>query len=79
MASVLGVMAILAIGYTAPPLKFCYRGLGELDVAFTHSIVVILCGYVFLGGAWNDAQPWLLLKRIESGKPLARIDGRRYH
>jgi 1,4-dihydroxy-2-naphthoate octaprenyltransferase len=29
-------------------------------VAVTHSIGVILCGYVFLGGAWNDALPWLL-------------------
>lgn len=58
--AVLGVMMILALGYTAPPLKLCYRGLGELDVALTHSIVVILCGYVFLGGAWNDPLPWLL-------------------
>ena len=58
--SVLGVMTVLAMGYTAPPLKLCYRGLGELDVALTHSLGVVLCGYVFMGGAWRDAQPWLL-------------------
>jgi len=58
--SVLGAVIILALGYTAPPLKFCYRGLGELDVAVTHSIGVILCGYVFLGGALNDSLPWIL-------------------
>lgn len=58
--SVLGAGMILAIGYTAPPLKFCYRGLGELDVAVTHSIGVILCGYVFLGGALSDPMPWIL-------------------
>lgn len=56
---------VLTLGYTAPPLKLSYRGFGELDVALTHSLLVLLCGYVFLGGAWYDALPWLL------GLPLA--------
>jgi 1,4-dihydroxy-2-naphthoate polyprenyltransferase len=57
---VLAGLALLAIGYTAPPLKLSYRGLGELTVAATHSIGVILCGYVFFGGGWRDPMPWLL-------------------
>src|SRR5690606_5961604 len=51
--SMLGLLLILyltALGYTVPPLKFSYRGLGELDVGLTHSLAVILCGYVFQGG-----------------------------
>ncbi len=56
---ILAALGVLAIGYTAPPLKLCWRGLGEIDVGVTHSLGVILCGYVFQGGAWTDAWPWL--------------------
>jgi putative NADPH-quinone reductase/1,4-dihydroxy-2-naphthoate octaprenyltransferase len=57
---ILASLGVLAIGYTVPPLKFCWRGLGELDVGVTHSLGVILCGYAFQGGAWTNAWPWLV-------------------
>ncbi|MGD9885553.1 prenyltransferase, partial [Reyranella sp.] len=57
---ILAALGVLAIGYTVPPLKLCWRGLGEIDVGVTHSLGVILCGYAFQGGAWTNPWPWLV-------------------
>lgn len=53
------LMLVLGIGYTAPPLKFAWRGLGELDVAFTHSFGVMLLGHTLQGAPLADPFPWL--------------------
>jgi len=54
------LLSVVALGYTIPPLKLSYRGLGELDVGFTHSFGVILCGFIFQGGDLLHPLPWLL-------------------
>lgn len=59
-SGILVVALVTTLGYTVPPLKLCYRGLGEFDVGLTHSLVVLLIGYVLLGGFWRDLLPWLL-------------------
>ena len=60
MALLMMGLAFAALGYTMPPLKLAYRTLGEMDVAITDSIGVLLCGFVFLGGSWHAPPPWLL-------------------
>ena len=44
---VIGVVGfIVSLGYTAPPLKFVYRGLGEIAVAFGFGPLMLLGAYV---------------------------------
>ncbi|MXV63289.1 NAD(P)H dehydrogenase [Natronorubrum sp. JWXQ-INN-674] len=59
-ASAMVGLAVLALGYTAPPLELSYRTLGEVTVAWTHSVGVLLIGFVALGGSWQTPYPWLL-------------------
>lgn len=60
MVSLLFIGLFLGLGYTLPPLKFSYHGIGEIVVAVTFSPYLILCGYVFQSGEWEDAFPWLI-------------------
>lgn len=60
----IAALAIVAVGYTLPPLGLCYRTLGELDVAYTHGPAVLVCGWLFMGGALGDPTPWLVATPI---------------
>lgn len=51
---------VLTLGYTLPPPQLSYRGWGEVNVAFTHSAMVMWIGYLLQGGAPGDRLPWLL-------------------
>jgi 1,4-dihydroxy-2-naphthoate octaprenyltransferase len=54
---VIGVVGfIVSLGYTAPPLKFVYRGLGEIAVAIGFGPLMLLGAYVVQTGgalAWE--------------------------
>jgi len=54
--AVIGI--VFSWGYTAPPLKFCYRGLGEFVVGFTEGTASILAGFVLQTGEWLNPLPW---------------------
>jgi 1,4-dihydroxy-2-naphthoate octaprenyltransferase len=60
----LGVLGIL-VGwfYTAPPIKACYRGLGEVFIAVAQGIVVFGAYYVQAGFSWTPiivSLPWFI-------------------
>ncbi len=55
----LGLGLVLGMGYTAPPLRLVTRTWGEVTVAFTHSVLVVLCGHLSQVGRMN-AGPWLI-------------------
>ncbi|GEP40923.1 hypothetical protein BGE01nite_02140 [Brevifollis gellanilyticus] len=57
--TLLPVALLLGLGYSAPPLKLAYRTCGEVVVAFTHSVLLVMLGHVSQGGGLA-LQPWLI-------------------
>ena len=57
---VIGVLGfIVSIGYTAPPLKFVYRGLGEVAVALGFGPMMLLGAYVVQTGGTLAWEPFV--------------------
>ncbi len=54
----LPVALLLGLGYSAPPLRLAYHTCGEVVVAFTHSVLLVVLGHVSQGGGMT-LQPWL--------------------
>ncbi|MFC2170061.1 prenyltransferase [Acidobacteriota bacterium] len=48
------------LGYSIPPLKFSYRGAGEIVVGLTTCPLVIVCGYTFQSGSLKSPFPLML-------------------
>ena len=53
----IGATSVIAVGYTLPPLRLAYRGLGEVTVAVTHSFGAVYAGHLLQGGAIGSAVP----------------------
>ena len=57
---VIGVVGfIVSLGYTAPPLKFVYRGLGEVAVALGFGPLMLLGAYVVQTGGTLAWEPFV--------------------
>jgi 1,4-dihydroxy-2-naphthoate octaprenyltransferase len=58
---VFGLLGIfLFLGYSVPPLKFSYRGLGEIAMSVMTAPFPVLLGYLIQTGRWTDPLPWLV-------------------
>ena len=53
-------LGVLGIGYTLPPLALSHRGLGEMDVALTNGLGVLVFGFIAHGGSPGSGLPWLV-------------------
>jgi len=51
---------VLGLGYTVPPLRLSYRGAGELVVSSTHSLYMVVGGFLFQAGTVANPLPWIL-------------------
>jgi putative NADPH-quinone reductase/1,4-dihydroxy-2-naphthoate octaprenyltransferase len=58
--TLLGATSALAVGYTLPPLRLCYRGLGEITVALTHGFGALYAGYLLQQGDLGATVPLAL-------------------
>jgi putative NADPH-quinone reductase/1,4-dihydroxy-2-naphthoate octaprenyltransferase len=56
--TVLCATSVLAVGYTLPPLRLSYRGLGEITVALTHSFGALYAGYLLQRGDVGSSVPF---------------------
>lgn len=54
------LLFLIAVSYTAGPLRFSYNGWGEVVVGFTHSFAVIVCGFVYQGGGLGNIYSWMV-------------------
>ena len=50
----------LGIAYTKAPFKLSFKTLGEITVCLSHSLAVLLCGFVLQNGNWAEPLPYII-------------------